>query len=86
VLGGTSGSSKIKYPRFFIMGLKKYILRKGLGSPGQTARVWANHYNRSLGSNMTEEEALEVFFVFNTVSIMKFYQCINLIKVEGERK
>jgi len=54
------------------MGLKKYILRKGLGSPGQTARVWANHYNRSLGSNMTEIEALEgviISFQFGQSSV-----------------
>jgi len=44
------------------MGFKNFILRKGLGSPGQTARIWANNYNQLLAHGYSEREALEGVF------------------------
>lgn len=41
------------------MGFNKYILRKGLGSPGQTARIWAKQYQLLVASGLSKEEAFE---------------------------
>jgi len=41
------------------MGFKNFLLKKGLGSPGQTARIWAEQYNLCLSNHLSEEEALE---------------------------